>query len=317
MTEHNTFIERPIISHDGADDSGVRAEVKVQRGLATVDKIDEKKSRPQVRFQFASDNLEHGVGAWVNKESDEEIYNLLKKAYDEDFPVFFRTEKKRKAHVDRKTPINEITLLENAKENSIHIIAGVRASENDEWIESSESVTLPSEDSSTGSVKATASNAPSGEPKPDFPWGGDVEAPPYKTRNSDKSVNPGSDAVAAVANTYTFIHTYLTSGKADVTLDANDDNARKQVFEVTNAVISLANRAQMAVYDGKLDKPAMSKRSHTRARSLIFHAMENTHKLTQEHLDSKEKLNEWAKEVFSLTVKMWKWSIDTVDKIEG
>lgn len=44
MTEHNTFIERPIISHDGADDSGVRAEVKVQRGLATVDKIDEKLS---------------------------------------------------------------------------------------------------------------------------------------------------------------------------------------------------------------------------------------------------------------------------------
>lgn len=315
------FIARPLISHDGADDSGVRAEVWVQRGHATISQKEDKKSRAQVKFSFACDNLKHDVNAWVHKETDKEIYDMLNKAYDDESPIYIRIEKKRKNHVDRKTPITDFVGMDAARENLINIVAGVRWDESEDWVESSESVTLPSEDSGTGSVKATPKNSGSSsftppDPMDSSPWN-QVEAPPYKTKNSDGSVNPGSDAVAAVANTYTFVYEYLTGGKSDVVLSEDNNTARTQILDITYKVISVANKAQVTVFDGKLQRPSMSKRSHTRARALIFHAMENTNKITQEHLESKEALENWASEVLERTVKMWKWSMDTVRRVEG
>lgn len=312
------FIARPMVSHDGADDNGVRAEVWVQRGQATISQKEDKKSRAQVKFSFACDNLKHDVNAWVHRDNDKEIYDALNKAYDDESPIYIRIEKKRKNHVDRKTPITEFAGMDAARENLINIVAGVRWDEADEWMESSESVTLPSEDSSTGSVKATAKNSSFSAPDPmdSSPWSR-VEAPPYKTKNADGSINPGSDAVAAIANTYTFVQGYLTGDKSDALLSEDDNTARSQIFDLTYKVISVANKAQVSVYEGKLQRPVMSNRSHTRARALIFHAMETTNKITPEHLASKEALDTWAEEVLERTVKMWKWSMETVRKIEG
>lgn len=317
MAEENqkTYVGRPVVSHDGTDNQGVRAEVLVTSGLVSVEQKDEKKSRDTVKFSFMADNLKHMVSGWMNKETDPELYDMLNTAYDEEYPIWVRVERKRKNGIDRTASIHDLSdSMETARENIVNITASARLDENDEWLQSSESVTLPEEDSSTGSIKATAKDRVV-EKKQSSPWN-QVEAPPYISRNKDGEINPGSDAVGAVSNTYTFVYGYLT-GSEDVTLSEDDTEARKQIMNITNRVLSVANKAQVIIYDGKLDRPDLAKRSHVRARSLVFHAMENTHKLEQEHLDDKDALNQWADDILDLTVKMWKWSILTVEKIEG
>lgn len=320
MAENGTFIGRPITSRDGADDSGVRAEVLVQKGLATIEKKEEKKSKDQVRFVFISENLkDYGIGAWVNRAQDQEIYDLLSEAYDEETPIYIRTEKRRKASVDRKTPIADIIKEDKASEKvvsrTVNIVAGVKTEEDAEWIESSEAITLTSEDGSTGSVKATPSNTI--RVKQTNPFDANVEAPPYKTTNPDGSVNPGSSSVAAVMNTYNFVYEYTRKPENNVALPENEKEAQKLLIDVTKKVLTTVNKAQIKIYDGKMTRPNMSAGSHVRARALVFHTIENVNKLSQEHLDDKEALTTYLDEVLERVVRMWNWGITTVGKIEG
>lgn len=304
--EYNTFITRPFVSKDGNG-----AEVQIQKGSAVIESVDKKKSRDTVRFLFSSDNLkQYGVAGWVNSKNDPELYELLMKAYDEEEIVYFRVEKQRKSHVDEDTPIKDlIQTTEEARDNTITIVASARLSEDDEWVESSESVTHIDNDKDGGRVKAEPEQRI--QKKQSTPWNGTrSEPPPYVTRDDDGDVNPGSNAVAAVTNTYQFVYNYVTG---DDSLEATDN----QIIMLSQKVLTVINKAQVMVYSGELTQPDMGAGSHTRARSLVFHTVESAHRLTQEHIDDKDALNEWSKEVLTRVVKMWKWSISMVEKIEA
>ena len=69
------FIARPFISHDGTDNNGVRAEVKVITGHALVDEKTKPKSRDSkmVQFKFSTPTHNHPTGAWINKEKIEDF----------------------------------------------------------------------------------------------------------------------------------------------------------------------------------------------------------------------------------------------------
>lgn len=306
--EYNTFINRPFVSKDGNG-----SEVQVQRGSAVIESVDKKKSKDTVKFLFSSDNLQkHGVGGWINAKNDSKLYDILMEAYDEEEIIYFRVEKQRKSHVDLETPIKDlIQTTEDARDNTITVVASARLSEDDEWTESSESVTHIDNDRSGERTKAKP------EPnriqkKQSTPWNGTrSEPPPYVTRDDDGDVNPGSNAVAAVTNIYQFVHNYVNN--ADNALEATDNH----VIMLTRKLLTVVNKAQVLVYNGELEQPDMGAASHTRARSLVFHAAETTNKITQAEVDDEDALNEWAKETLTRVVKMWKWSISMVEKIEG
>lgn len=323
--EHSTWMGKPFISYDGEDQQGVRAEVMVYRGLANVHTIEDKQEGGSVKFSFLADNIKYPVGAWVNKSRDEKIYEALKETHDNDGEIYVRIEKKRKPKVDRESKMEEIAPhrdMAKSSENSIRIIAGIRHDEDEEWVESSESVTLASEDEqymggSTGSVKATAANTQNKARQNSSvnPFSDSVEAPPYKTFNFDNSVNPGSGAVGAVANIYNFVNEYFIK-HPELSLPDDERKAQTIKIELTTKLLDVCNRAQVAVYNGRLETPQMSLNSHTRARAYVFQNTESDMPITQEHVDDMDAFNEHCDKLYEKVVRMWKWAMKLAQDIE-
>lgn len=306
------YINRPITAKDGADSGGNRAEVRVQTGYAFIDSVVDKKSQQTAKFSFTFEGtkLKHPVGGWIHKTEDEEIYNMLNKAYNEETPIHFRIESKRRDHVDRSIPINDILTLEKAKDNTITIIAGVKVNASDDWKLSSERVTLPSEDQVQGSVAATPENSAEAVNSPLIRSHAKIENPSYLSRNNDGSINPGGNAVSAITNTYMYVFSYQQEHPEIEMSDAD-------VFRITGRILSICNDAQLHVYGSKMNRPNMSLSSHVRARSLTFHTIDNVNPITKELLNDNEKLKEWEETVLERVKKMWSWSINLADGIEA
>lgn len=306
------YINRPITAKDGADSSGNRAEVRVQTGYAFVDDVIDKKSQQTAKFSFTFEGtkLKHPVGGWIHKTEDKEIYEMLKKAYDDETPIHFRIESKRRDHIDRSIPIDDILTLEQAKEKTITIIAGVKINASDDWILSSERVTLPSEDQVQGSVPATPENSAESVNSPLIRSHAKIENPSYLSRNNDGSINPGGNAVSAITNTYMYVFSYQQE-HPEIEMSDTD------VFRITGRILSICNNAQLHVYGSKLTRPNMSLSSHVRARSLVFHTIDNVNPITKEILNDEEQLKAWEETVLERVKKMWSWSINLADSIEA
>jgi hypothetical protein len=132
---------KPFISFDGADASGVRAEVWVEKGTGTVRALEESKTN--VLVKMAVENLKHPVQGWLSLSDP--IYPVLKEAMESGREVAYRIESQRKNGVDRTTPISTLRATqESANDSTRRLFVGVDDQR------SSEAVTHPAEDPHAG-----------------------------------------------------------------------------------------------------------------------------------------------------------------------
>ena len=310
----DTYSSRPFISHDGPDENGFRAEVKVVTGFGHVDNIEKSSAGKSAKVSFAVENTKFKSSGWA--PVDDKVMKLVEKAKENGEPIHFRIETRRQDKIPRETPISELDDLANARDSIHKSLAAVKLADDEDWTISPFAKTNMAEDPSFGSKSANdftleelrelggSKNASSGNNQPQFRG---VEPPPYVTFNSKGDLNPGSMAVAVPLNIYTFLTEYFTEKSVEV-----GDKAK---FVAVRAVLDVCNKAQLGIYDGELEAPDLSLGSHTRARALVFESLRIFFLLTVEIVEDSEQLEAWKADTLDKVLKMWKWSMKEVSAL--
>lgn len=317
MTVQNTYSSSPFITYDGIDENGIRAEVRVVKGFGEIDKIEESSNHKAANIIFKVSNTKWKSSGWVPVNSD--VYNKVLEAQNKNVPIEFRIETRRKEKLDRSTPISVLAPerdMEAARENVYKSLAAVKFEDEDDWTISKFAVTRIDEDPNTPSgIHSAYDNTPEelGKTKKSAPTyekdntGNSIESTAWFTHNRDGSVNPGSTAVSVPLNMYFFV--------SEWNRDHNLELSESAKVTVTKALLSIANKLQVAIYDGKLENPDLSLGSHIRARALVFEVIRNFYPLENTTVQNASNLTSWENDIYKKALSMWKWSITEIEKI--
>lgn len=128
-----------FVSHDG---DGTEVYVTTARGKVTG--IEEKTS--SVNIKIEAEYLQYPLGGWINQS--EEALKIVREAYASGKEVEVRIEAQRKPSIDKSIPIQEIRDGKNAKTEIIKKLVAV------DGVFTSEALTNPAEDPSTGQAKS-------------------------------------------------------------------------------------------------------------------------------------------------------------------
>lgn len=259
--------QQVFISHDGTDSNGVRAEVRVQKGVGKVVKIEKHENGKTANVSVANPNLKHNIHGYINVSDP--IFPLIEEAFESKADVHYRTEGQRKRSVDRATPMEELRPdMATAKQNITNIFAGI----NDRLSE--EAVTNPSEDPDPGGrIRATnqdTASAPAAPAAPVNRGANVVEEKPWTEYNSDGFPNLGSYAFGAALGVDSFVVRLLTEAGMDVLSGEVDDT----ILTLSKDILDITDYVQVKVYNGHLSRPNRSATSHAKVRGVIFTIIE-------------------------------------------
>lgn len=304
----DTYSSAPFISHDAPDDKGIRAEIKVVTGFGKIFEIDGSDKGKARNVVFKVDNTKYKSNGWAPFEDP--VIKLATEAEEAGEPIYFRIEQRRKDHIDRTIPINDLNKTsDEARDNTFKSLAAVKRADDTEWTISPMAKTNMLEDPTFGSSKSAndytleelqklsgKSTTIAQKPKSNK-----FEAPPFEDYNYNGTVNAGSVSVSVLLNIYSFLSEYIRDHKLDVD-EKNKLKAAKTIF-------NLCNKAQMEIYDGELKSPELSAGSHTRARALVFESIKTFYPLTEEIFENPDLLNGWFDDTYKKIIGMWRWSI--------
>ncbi len=309
----DTYSSRPFITHDGPDETGHRAEVKVVTGYGKIFATEASGAGKSIKVSFIVENTRFKPAGWAPVDSN--IMEIVNAAHAAGEPIHFRIETRRQNTVDRKIPINDISSTADLAKDNVHkSLSAVKRTDDAEWTISSFAVTNMAEDPKNG--PATSANNytleelqklkgdSTEESTPRRTTRRGLEGTPFETYNPDGELNPGSAAVAVPLNLYTFLVEYIKENKLNI--------PEKTRFLVVRAMLKACNEAQMGIYDGKMLKPDLGAGSHTRARALIFETIRVFHPLTEENMTDVQKLEKWTSDTVLKSLAMWKWSMTEV-----
>lgn len=311
----DTYSSKPFITYDGILD-GHRAEVKVVTGYGRIKDIEASDKGVAKKVTFSVDNTKYNVSGWSR---DATIMKLIEKSKETDEPIYFRIEILRKDHVDRHLPIMELTTgAENARDNARKSLAAVMFEGDADWTVSKDAKTRIDEDPSRGGGSPSAYDIPESERNTkktsgssNYSRSGAFEGAPYETYNKGGELNPGSFAVAAPLNIFSYILDYEKEHKIELPKDDRKGLA--------TTILKIANRLQKEIYHKnsglELSKPDLSAGSHTRARALVFESIRSFAPFTPELVANEEDYTTWKKKVLQISLSMWEWAIDEVHSV--
>ena len=317
-----TYSRAPFITYDAIDANGVRAEVRVVTGIGNIIDVEKSSKGKAVNVIFRVENTEYKLNGWT--PNDDPVYEVVEKAREANEPIHFRIETRRKENVDRTLTISEIAPPRNsdeARKNTFKSLAAVKLLDDEEWTLSPKIKTRLEEDPVSSSSESPydmsleeftggkPANAAKRATTPSYNHN-NFEAPPYALKNNDGSLNYGSLAIAVPITLYGYILDYERNNPENV-----ENITEKQRILLTRTLLRANNELQLSVYDGKLEKPALTAGSHTRARAILFEVIRTFYPITMDILSSKESLLEWKNNLVSKGLGVWKWSISEVEKI--
>lgn len=308
----SAFVSKDFVEGDEVE----RAEVFVVVGRGHVKEVIASGSEKAKQVVIDAGKEHNGrplySKGWATADSD--VIKKAEAALENDEVIDFRLETVRNKGVDRSLPIVELkTGMENARKNVMHSVALIKFESEEEWTEGILR-TNPKEDKrKTGRTAADLTDDEIGASKGSASngggfsgWTGSVEPQAYIGRLKNGKVNPGSYHVAALSNIYGFL--------ADWNREHDDVDLSVQTLRtVSEKLLSVANRLQLAIFDKEMEAPELDKQSHARARALIFETIKNQHPVTSDSVDDKE-LQTWLKNVYTSAKEQWEWSVQTVDE---
>ena len=310
----STYSSRPWISKDGADDSGVRAEVKVVMGFGNIASVEASTAGKAQKVSFQVENTKFLSAGWA--QTDSAVMRKVEEAKEAGEPLHFRIETRRKPNIDRTLPINEISGLATAKDSIVKSLAAVKREGDENWT-IGQMVTRWDEDPKTsgnGVIPASEMSADElgkSTPAASAPannYNG-IEPPPFVTFNRDGELNPGSAAVGVLPNLLAFLAEW------DREHDELQQVGEAKRVKVAKVLLMAANELQLKIFEGKLEKPDLSAGSHTRARGLLFEVIRSYFPISQEVLADKDSLLEWKNNLVEKSLGIWKWSMSEVESL--
>ena len=306
-----TYSNYPFVSYDGPDNNNVRAEISVLTGFGNVQEIIESDKGNSMNVIFKVGNTKYKISGWV--PVDDPVAAVVKEAEEGGEPIHFRIEQRRKGNIDRTIPISELKKdAETARETTFKSLTAVRKDDAD-WVISPKAKTNMLEDVTGDSRSANdfsieelramnEKNAPVKKTN-----NHSFESSPYIGVNPDGSINPGSVAVSVPINIYNFVNRYVEEKGYQV--------SEMEKIHAVEKLLTLCNKAQIAIYDKKIEKPDLNAGSHTRARALVFECVERIMPLPEEAFTDEEVFRDWLNNAFKKIVNMWNWSINVVKKL--
>lgn len=323
----------PFIAHDGKDDNGVSAEVKVVKGYGLVDSIEASKKGNALNITFEYGG-EYQSSGWAQKDSD--IAKVCQEAKDNNEPLYFRIESRRKNNVDRTLPFSEISPKSDAmkaKKNIYKSLSAVKRDDDDNWTTGVIVTKIENDDKlqNYGGIHSAYNDEDDNDgvaipPSQSFQPNrnrSSVEPPPWVTNLRDGSISPGSVA----GNVPMIFYTFLWNYEKDSDLRHLSD---KQRFVATKVLMQASGELQRKVWDNYSEnvRPAdlsdLSASSHTRARGVIFECIKMFYPIpvvnfNDDDNDSfntwKESLYDWKENLVEKGLAMWLWSLKEVGHI--
>lgn len=314
--DNNNFFTSAFVSKDFVEGDKVdRAEVFVVIGRGKVETIITSGSGKSQQLVIDTGKMYKNQPlkskAWA--PTDSQVIKKAEEALEKDIPLDFRFETVRNKGVDRSIPIDVLKKgMENARENVIHSVAAVKLETEENWTNGIQR-TNPKEDTKKTGRSALdltdeelkSNNNKSNNNSSSF------ESSPWNTLNSDGSVNPGSVAVSVPLTIYNFIAEW---NRTHDDVDLQD----KQILKLTKIIMNIASKLQMEIYSeqGKdLDVPDYSLGSHTRARAIVFENIKNYYPITNDIIAKSENVAQWRDDLYVKSLKMYKWSINEIEKL--
>ena len=139
------FSNKPFVSKDGVDNTGIRAEVRVSLGFGEVKEITPSAAGKNIKVSFGGiPKITKPIYGWV--EVSENDANIAKQAMDENRPLHFRIETARQSGLSRTIPMSELISDGKASSSVWRRLVAVRFDDQDEWVFSSSALTNPNED---------------------------------------------------------------------------------------------------------------------------------------------------------------------------
>lgn len=260
-----------FVSYDGTDAQGIRAEVRVQKGVGKITKIDRHDNGKTANVTVKHAELKHPIHGFVNVTDP--IFPLIEEAFESKADIHYRTEAQRKRSIDRSTPIADLrTTMEVAKENVTNIFAGI----NDNLSE--EAVTNPAEDPDpAGRLRATTQDAaqnaaPAAAPSPPVRSSGAnvQEEKPWTDYNTNGSPNLGSYSFGAALG----VDTFATKLLAELGVDVLTGDSEDIIFTLAKDLLDITDYVQVAAYKGTLARANRAVASHAKVRGIVFTLVE-------------------------------------------
>lgn len=314
------FYTTAFTSQDFVEGDAIeRAEVFVVEGQGLVNDVVESSSGKSLQVVIDAHKEFKGKPMYSKGWApiDSAVIKKAQEAQEKGIAVDFRIETVRNKGVDRSTPIAELKKgMENARNNVMHSVARIKLADEDSWTDGIMR-TNPKEDTkrtgrsaldlSDDEISSNSGNSSNSSANVSTYTG--LEPQPWATRNSAGDVNPGSLAVSVPLTLYSFVAAWNKNN------DSNVEISEKQRMVLTKALLSVSNKLQVSIYEGKLESPDLSLGSHTRARALVFNVVEVFFPITEEVASSNENVKEWMNEIHDKALAMWKWSIGEIDKL--
>lgn len=303
MVNVKTYQGHPFITHDGKDENGVRAEVRVLTGFGHVAEIDESKESA-INVKFKVDNNPHGASGWIPK--DNVLVDLVRKAHDTNEPIHFRIETRRRPKIDRTTPMAELTPkndMSAARNNTVKSLAALKWDDDENWTKSPLAVTALSEDppaTGNGIIPAVEGETPPTKQYSSNKYAFRERGPAY-TYNDNGELNVGSYAAITPLNILSFV--LEQDRKNELGLDSS------QQAKVAKVLFHAINDVQKVLYDGELDEVLLGTSSHMNARNIVFEVVRSFFPINDDVIADKESLLNWEKDIVEKSSKLWAWSL--------
>lgn len=308
MVDKSFYSSKPFVSHDGPDENGVRAEVRVGFAFGIVDTLKPSEKGKSVRVEIPVANTKYATSGWAR--ADGAVHKMLERSKEEQIPIEVRVESIRKANIDRQRPIAEV-VEENAQKNIFKSIAAARFEGDKEWTIGDAKTRFEEDPKSPGGTSAydhdiTELSGNNSSPNSGTNNSRSGSTPPWKLRHANGEINVGSYAVGIPAGLFSFVNEYAK----DNDLEINGKHARV----LARALLKVANDLQVEV-DSTLDAPDLDNQSHVRARAIMFESVRTLAPITEETVASTENLKEWTETLLSKSANLWRWSIAEVERI--
>jgi hypothetical protein len=265
--------------------------------VCAVPEIQESKNSKSVYVIGQAENTKYNSKGWVQKENSNGIYEILKKAEEEERYILMRFERQRTEEADKNMDIEDLYLslgedkkIEAGRKFTYRTLTGIYNFNNMEWILSN-----PQSD-------------PKEDPKEVEDWiknsvmSNEVSADEFfKQREETQDFVPinKSGDFSKKQHLITFYY-FIQKKSVEDNLNFTDDNIK----DLSRVLLNLSNRIQFMILNNEI--PIYNDYSHTVARQILFNLIENKYNISS-NLTEKENINNWANSILKDAQNLTKW----------
>lgn len=250
--------------------------------------------KDSVKVDGTADGAQYGYSGYINKKYSNGVYDILKQAQEERKYIIMRFEKMRKTESDPSLTIEEVTKdMRTGRNNIFNVLTAIYSANTGEWIHTGNKVSDVSEDPALvqewleryvlGGSETVDAN--------EFFAGKEVKKAPFVPKG------PEYEKSQQLLTMFFFIKD--EASKNDIKLS---EAANKKLAKVT---LSLADKIQLRLTGIK--EPNYGDYSHTRARFLLFHVIEDIVPIGSV-INGDKDLKDWGIAVLEEAYKLIEWS---------